>query len=484
MSETLAQPDHFLSEQQLHESNAHYLEAMAGFSADIPEIGARQEELAEAGEALIGQFAIEPTLFDDPSRSLVFATIANRWHDNQNQTGEASQKEHDFLLDSLTLLAYNHSPQLRVFKSDIEHQTGLSDEQEAKVYDRYTQHQLTAEIKEAIAGGILDGVKHRLKITEENEDPYEVRVLIIDPNGQTAYGLIAPKLPSYEDLPGETGAEKMRVLDSYGATRADATKWQKGLEARTTQMAHELNRDDAFGAAWVTTIDGKSTLCIAQATAEKILNPELTDNAEWYGESDLARDKAILEHEYTHTQGGHNLDNEITFGINVEEFRAEHFAGNKMGYMEIKGFFQDLRTITGDLLTAFMDSKPKGGSMTESYGHFINQLGLNTTLELLLAAPQNYIAEQSNSFHRAAYGHIGGFDGVLGRILERRIADGQGAPIEERLQERAQRWIDIVPDAPSSVAGQRKRVYGLNVISDLIVAHVEKLQAEASPISH
>ena len=321
-----------------------YGESLIAIAANISAIAEKQDLLNEVGGEIINQFNIEPSLFDNPARTIVFTCIADRWNQNKSCEGEAAQKEQDFLLDSLTLLAFDHSTQFAKYKLDIECPVVANEVRKQEVYKKYTNVQVTKELSEAINGGLLSDVKERLGITADNEDPFTLRVLSIDPKDQTTFGLTSPLMPSYEDIPGDRH-EKSRVIASNIVESKTVKQWKKGLAQRSLDMAAELGLEDSFGAAWVTTVNNVKTLCLAQGTAEKILHPEITVNLKGYSKEDHGREIAILEHEYTHTQGGVNLDQNILFGINAEEVRAEHFSGNRMGYQDVKGFYQDLQTI-------------------------------------------------------------------------------------------------------------------------------------------
>jgi hypothetical protein len=191
----------------------------------------------------------------------------------------------------------------------------------------------------------------------------------------------------------------------------------------------------------------------------------------------LEHDLAILAHEYVHTQGGLLLDRDVNFGVNLEELRAEHFAGNKQGYQDIKGLFSDYDVLTGHNIPEEFDTRPKGGTAAEVYGSIANRVGLSAMLELLMAAPKNYIAGQSNKYVRDAYSYIGGFDGVEHRIWEAEVAAGRGAEIEKRMTTMAQKLSAIVTDSSSAFSVEFWQNYrkgqGLNLVTDEIAARLQ-----------
>lgn len=463
-----AQEAEYLSDAQ------HAFEAQLGeLVVIVPEIQARPE-IMEAGKELVSEFDIKPSLFEDRGRSVVFTGIASRWAEVREKTDESSYKEKVFLANTIALLAHEHSDALQpaheAIKAEDEH---VDAETAHRVYEKYTDKQLSEAVKNKIAEGFLNTTKQKLGITPENEDEYDLRVLSIGDDAQT-YGLDAPAI-DYSlpfNHPNYVAAVQL----------ADGVKdWKRGLEARSKQFANELGLESVFAPAWVTDIKGKRTLCITSALAEKVLDPDVIENTNWYNEDYLERDLAILAHEYTHTQGGIILDNEVTFGINIEELRAEHFSGNKQGYQDIKGFFADYRALTGEDVASEFGARVKGGTAAEVYGLIANRIGLSKMVELILASPNNYVNEQTNSYRKEVHAYIGGFDGVEKSILEAEIKAGNGAEIEQRITSSARRILEIAAQSTSFDiefwANYRNR-QGLNVVTDLIAEQAKKLQQE------
>ena len=463
-------------QQQLIESMRRFEAGTTELTQIIPELQTRPE-IFDAGIDLINEFGIKPSLFENEGRTIVFTSIASRWAETSNKTDPNSLKEKVFVADTIALLANNHSYKLAEAKKiiDIENKE-LDDKATRRIYDKYTDDRLSAALTEQITnGGMLDAVKGRLSITAENEDPIVLRVLTVGSTMQTM-GLDVGQI-NYDYSTPNARAE----TEAAQQEQADVKHWKAGLKQRSIDMAKELGHDQAFADAWVTTIEGVKNLCVSSALAEKLLDPSLTKNTSHYGEKDLRNDLATLEHEYTHTQGGVNLDSGIIFGINIEELRAENFAENNLGYQDIKGFFRDYRLITGQDVAKELNQLPKGGSITEVYSLIANKVGINNMLNVLLASPNNYIEGQSNSFITEAYNHIGGFDGVLEAILAQEIANGNGTEIETRINNAAQQMLTVI-DRPDSVfdidslSNYRKR-FGLNVVTDMVAARAKSQKA-------
>lgn len=446
----------------LHESYLAFTARVQELEHTIPELTNRPEILS-AGKELIEQFGIKPSLFETGDRSLVFAGLASRAADDKDTSNEQA-----FVADAMALLAYEHSDRLAEAAKIIEsEESGYDETNVLRVYEKYTDTELSAVVSEKLHNGFLDPVKEKLGITQENEDPFDVRVLTIADTSQL-YGIDAPA-PNYD-------------LDFYSSefqsqtqTKQDVDAWKAGLEKRAEEFAKEMGQDSIFGPAWVHESKGKRTLCISSALAEKIRDPEVIKNTTWYNQDELDRDLAILAHEYTHTQGGVKVDGGVTFGINLEELRAERFSGDKQGYQEVKAFFQYYDILTGQNVAREMDERVKGGTTEEAFGAIANKIGLTKMIDVMLAVPNNYINKQSNVFLREAYEHIGGLDGVLKSIYDMQIAAGNELAINDRFNTIAEKLVEIDIDL-EFFSGYRKN-HGLVFMTDMLVSRAKELKA-------
>jgi hypothetical protein len=431
----------------------------------VPELTERHLAIEASGAALIEQYGLKKEMFESPERTLVFLGLAARRSKQMYVDIDAS--EATYIDDSMLALAHNYSDELGVRWTMSEERHEPPPEEAMRVYDRYTDRQLSEVLTKAINSGSLTDVKTRLGLTSENEVDFEIRVLTISGDGR-AHGL-RPKFP--EQLPKEF-RELQPVLDDYEVTRKQVRDWEAGLKERGNTFATEMGADNIFAEAWVSHIGDKQLLCLASPLAEKLLDRSLTENASYYDNETFTRDWAILEHEFTHTQGGVLLDEDVNFGINVEELRAEHFSGNNQGYQDIKGLFLDYTTLTGQSLTDIMAALPKGGEPIDVYSSIANQVGVESMVELLQCSPKNYFSAQSNPHNRAAFEHIGGYDGVLTKI-HAGIEDQ--ASIQSRIQMRADRVNEVaartsLTDYPMSTTDllSWRRKFGLNYVTDLV----------------
>ena len=432
----------------------------------IPELQALPE-IIEAGNKLIYDFQIAPSLFDDPGRCIIFTAIASKSADARFAIEMNDTKQ--FVENALTLLARKHSPFFVEADNEINaanQETVLDDERKLQVYERYTNQELTQQLAEKIQEGFLDDIKERLRVTQENEDAYILRVLDIT-NDYDFSSLARPKYD--ETLPWnhpdnkavEKAQEDMRVL-------------KEDLLLRNQSFAKEMGSMHETPLAWVEMVDGKNTLCVLRGVATAIVNPRMRGR---HGE-DWEYDISLLQHEYTHTQGGVQIDDDVAFGINIEELRAEYFSGNQHGYTDIKNLFNDYAQLTGHWIVDEFDKHKKGGSATEIYGSIANRIGLSLMLELVMSAPFVYQESQNNRYLAGALEHIAGYDAVLQKILDQEIARGGQNAITERITQKAARLADIDDvTIVESIFNERRR-YGLNIVTDLVGEKYKELTTE------
>ncbi len=415
------------TQNNLHELNEVLDASFASLSEQIPELRDNPEILSSVRE-LVEEFEIKPSFFSEPARGLLLSGIAARWA----KSAPDDVKEKTYVADIVTLLAHEHSDLLAEFSEQVKlDNEEFDDATRVRVYDRYTDRALSDEIQEMMSSGLIpqiEATKERLGITAENEDEYTIRVLSIADENDTN-SLSAPA-PDYSlGIRSSELAAQVQLKD-------DVKAWKKGLIERNMAFARELGVEEQFAPAWVTVLDGHKTLCISTALAEKIRDPQVIENSPLASQG-VDRDVAVLAHEYTHTQGGVTLDGGVTFGINAEELRAEHFSGDRHGYQDIKRFFAQYRIITGHSVKDGFDTRVKGGTSTEVLGDIANRVGLARMVDLALASPKNYIEHQSNVFIKEAYNYMGGFDGVLEGIYQDEVAAGRAEDIKERLEESA-----------------------------------------------
>lgn len=440
-----------------------------------PTIAENREVIETAGKQLIETYNLDDKTFEDSARGMLFTSIASRW-----SKASDDQAERLFLEDALTLLAYQHSPQLKeVYDYANKDDKEVSDEDALRVYDKYTNTEMTEELKEAINSGLLDGVKERLGINSENEDPFEIRVLSIG-DDYTSAGFQAPKGGDIDwSLPYDSPERiaQSKALQELVLTINAINDWKTGLKARTKAMSDELGHP-ITPAGWMTQINGKTFLCLAMTTVEKMVRPESTANASFYDEQSKLGDQAFLEHEYTHTQGGKTVERGTTFGISMEELRAEEYSGNRHGYGDVKAFARDFGIITGKDLVEYVTDGVKGGEAHMSYAELANSVGLDRMLEIVMVRPTVYDEKAVNLLNKMVGLHLGGFEGVELRLLADASATGQEKAIDERLTQRAQKIIDNTNLDYIGMYYHKRRTDGIITMTDRLEQRINELTAE------
>ncbi len=273
------------------------LKAQAKFAAvynqlsdTVPELKSRTEVM-EAGTELIAELGLHDSLFESGERALVFTGLAYRWSQVASDKGKDALREKEFVANVLTLLAHEHSEMLGELSGSVKKSEGFHEEQNTKrVYEKYTDTELSATVTEKIRNGFLDDIKKKLGIDETNEDPFEVRVLTLSDDTQL-HGLDAPAVDY--DLP----SNDKEFLASEGTVK-DIKSWKQGLKNRLLDFNKELGLErDTIPAAWVTELDGVRTLCITSPLGEKIRDASVIDNTRWYTKERLCDFRTRI---YTH----------------------------------------------------------------------------------------------------------------------------------------------------------------------------------------
>lgn len=442
-------------------SNEAFAVSLNEIAVNIPEVEESREAIQAAGAELIESFGIKPELFEAPFRSMIFTSISSRLAKlNEGEPQPSDRQEKEFIADATLLLAQRFTddyPDLRASLDEGDNPNQLSEDGIEAIYDKYTDTEHSKAVAEAIKGGLLDDVKKRMNITDENESPYDVRVLSISSGTMDTYGLFTayPELPDgWTDLPKDERDRLIRDAEDYANS---GSIWSEGLEKRSKDMKDSLG-SEGTAPAWVTTVNGRKQLCISLPLAEKILyKDEVTSGTPRYSDKDYEHDFAVLEHEFTHTQEGF-IDPAlgIDFGVSIEELRAEHFSGNKAGYGDVKSFFSDLALLTGEhVVDAFDEAENKGRDPVEILKPLANQVGIDRIVELMAVVPKNYAEEQSNAVRKGLHAHVGGYDGMLEKLYAERVARGEKDLIAQRIEKRAKRLLELNYDfwVPEQYAG-------------------------------
>ncbi len=448
-----------------------YEAALGSLANELPEVEKDRGLIGEAAKTLVAEFGIQPNLFQDQAHVLFFTAIAQRFGRLEASKADLEvgvyTREKEFIGDAVTLLALDKSDHFESTKELIDSdEVASSNVDRTNVYERFTNKEVSAELREAIdQKGLLDGVRLRLGITPDNEDSFEVRVLNIG-SDITAFGMmpiISDELSSknYND---PAWAEHFADFEAYKT-------WEAGFVKNGDRFKSELNMEGSIPMAWMTVIDGKKTLNIPIAFAEKMLHKDDVVNHQ-YDEAENARDVAVLEHEYTHTQGGLILDNDVYFGTPFEERRAEWFSNDRQGYQDIKGFFLDFIHVTGVNIFKMLEAHPKGGEASEFYTELASKIGLQRVLEVAIMPPRAYV-DDTRQIQKHVAENLGSFDNITKALYADMVKQGKEGEVNARLDE----WAQSLLDKPHDFwIEHRKGAFGLNFITDKLVTRLDSLK--------
>ncbi len=389
------------------------LDILAG---ELPEVAVKREAIRGYGEQLIHEFDIDEKLFDAP-HSFFFAALADRYAQAHEPSISDAERiaEKEFVADALMLLAGDKSGHYARLKTSMG-EAGHTDAYEKQVYDRFTNQQLTAELRDAINhNGLLDEARKRMGVTSDNEDPFVLKVLNV-----TAPNVDAGMRPA--------GYEDAKEYEAY----------IRGLQKNTDEFIAALG-GGSVGVAWNCTLDGVRYLVMPTPIAEKLLYEEVhgPDSTEKIRK----RDVGVVEHEFAHTQGGYNLDGKIYYGISAEEVRAEQLSNNRNGYQDVKSLVDDLSVAANFNIRSLIDAAPKGGTAEAFYTAVAAKIGLQNTLEFALITPTDYASRvDPNSIQGKVAAHVSG-DALIERVYTQSMQDPQKAEqITSRIKRIAGMW--------------------------------------------
>lgn len=446
---------------------------VAQLSHEIPEVAAHQEGIVARGEELIDEFGLKPEFLEDGAHALFFSAIAQRYDDLEQRKDTLSvdeyTREKEFIADATVLLALGSSEYYDEMKPLIDTNNKHETEYEEVVYDKFTNVPVSKELARAIhETDLLAGVKGRLGVTAENEDPFEVRVMNI--SDETTLGGMHPSMPkALENEPYNSKGWR-----DFEADTEAFKEYAEGLQAGAKQFREALDFQGRIPGAWVADVKGVKTLVISLPFAEKILYKDET-RASYYSEDDWDRDFAVLEHEYTHTQGGLNLGGNVFYGVAAEEKRAERFSRDRNGYGDIKGADLDLHIVAGIDTATFMDSETKGGTAESFFTMIAKEVGLQTALEMALTVPSAYVEDEARPLQAHVARHLGGPDELTKRIYHKVLQDpASRAAMDERMDKFAKK-IASMPSADYWAA--YRRGMGLKFVTEKIEERVAAIQA-------
>jgi hypothetical protein len=442
--------------------------SLDGLSQDLPEIAEKRELILQGGQELIDEWQIKPEFFDDRSRAVFFAAIAERnaTVNTSGNTSNTAYKEKEFIANVTTMLAAPYSEYSEELQRAINPEDTYKDEVIDALYDKFTNKEVTAELQTALDDNLLHNVRQRLGVTDENEDPYTLRVINVGQDS-TMYGM-RPSLPAnHFSLKSDDP-----LMQAYWEDMASFKLYEKGIQRNTEEFLGSTGKD-TIPVAWVTHGDnGEAALNLPLPTAEKLLHADeiLLDDNEFSNKDYVAEAQATLEHEYAHTQGGLFV-NGLSFGIMAEERRAELMSGDKMGYQDAKGLIDvDMAALTGVLAAEYMKAHEKGGNPEEFYPLIAKKLGMQSALEFALVVPDAYMSDR-RPLQKQVNEYLGGING-----FEERLYKANPDWVDERID----RWAEgsYKRQSVGQWLAMRKNMNGLGFVTDKMRDALTRKRAE------
>jgi hypothetical protein len=381
------------------------------------------EELRHSAHDLILTFGVSPEFFDTSFHGMVLMAVAKEHLVDLRQISDEADTEvqnHQLFVRSLmALLTTEH----KSFGSEQ-----VDDTRVMEVYDKFTNWQLTEDLKRQIeSSGMLRSVQERMGITEPEQ--IEIRVLNLVGDDTYASYLLPPSVDPAEYAGDYTNPELRSRIKKHEEDRELLEGYLARLRRSTLDYNLELGRDgDAPNQiAWVKMMGDRQVMVLPAPIAELLAYPA-EERARHFKADEFERLVSILEHEYVHTQGGVLAESGLGLGIGLEEVRAEHFSGNKHGYQDVKRHFAYKGVAEGvkirDMLDSYAVSNPY--SPDSFYLQISKNLGLGGLLDATLAFPRVYVeAAEPNSPFRIVDEYVGGLDGLEERSFSRMVENGK-----------------------------------------------------------
>lgn len=398
----------------------------------------KSPDLQTAVDTLAREFNIRPEFFvgeKGSARTLLLASVASNLVqlEKAGKTPMDNFYEFAMLADATAFIALDFIDGYDdlVKEAKEESEGVLSESAKEQILHKYRSKELTLAMEEKVKAGLLDTVKHRLGITAANEDPYTLVVLSIAQDSERANLSIGTPIEYATPEEEDSNLEAARAKDNRALENYDFNKlWGDGLVERRKRFEGEFQ--GGVATAFVEKLNGTTYLCMPADLAELIVYDGVPDQrTSSYDKYEQNGAQAYLEHEYTHTQGFTALENLV--GISLEEYRAELFSDNRLGYTEVKFFFQDMYLTTGFSLQSALESRPKGGGTEALYGDIAANVGLDMLVKIATVLPASYARDQSSALTRGLNKVVGGYGGIVAELHNRAVESGEGEKVDQRI---------------------------------------------------
>lgn len=391
---------------------------VAALAYDHPELHSQDLEerrilVEQTSVGMAFEAGLDGSYFDDATNVVLLNAIADSWVSNeekaiQNPYDERIAREREMLVETLLMLAGKKSSALLEIAEKnpalASQFMNLESEKEREdVLDSFYETITNADLSERVLGILLetgDGsflAKQRemLGITDENEQPFTVRVLDIGDiyDIQLLGGTSEVSWPKRRK--NETGLERHKNdIDFRRAVQKMNLQTTYAEQLETNQSKYDEQFTEEFGelpVAFVRLKDGQVPEIVLQlGEALAVVNTRDGNKTKLDNET-LESRLAFLRHEYAHTQKKLIRGNKYQLGLMLEERKAELVSDDRQGYSDVKLFFTDLFKATGiKTLDILEDSLTQDNALARVLSQLSNSIGLRNALLLMVNKPLPY----------------------------------------------------------------------------------------------
>ncbi|MFV0484818.1 MAG: hypothetical protein ACK5MU_01120 [Candidatus Saccharimonadales bacterium] len=411
-------------------------------------------EMQDRAQDIAGELNFDDEFFADDARMMTLLMVAESSVAADGLPEEKQAQEREMLMDVLLAAGAEHSATARemaktdeVFR-DRYFDSGEVAEIEQAQYeflDARVDEELSAGVYEAMKGEYLADVREKLGVTTETEQPFDVKVVkfveypfMLKNMGVFGEEMEFPALTADGEDP-EVAEQRKKAREWNGRVQEALTPYTDAKKEYAEKFEPELGKFVAFLRS------DTNTIYMSAVHAYAILGEETMDGFGERGtvksESDMAKEAAVIRHEYVHSQkimvrGAHSQ-----LGLSVEERRAELLSGDKQGYQDEKNFFLDMTFATNYNMMRRLEE----ASQTDNpYASFVTKvsesIGMRSALLMMAATPPAYEKnkEMSPNFVSLDYlkqdGDESAYDAIVGSELERFGDDGMKELVENYVE--------------------------------------------------
>ncbi len=321
----------------------------------------KDKTLSAVSELLSG-FELDQAFWDDESSSLIALGIGSIFK-NDSQNRDTYRKE-------MYLFAKPHLKKLPSGIKDDSFQSADEDDTALKVINKYTDQQLTSEVKNTItSSGVVDDLNNKLD-EGYKKDVQSVNVVVMD-------------------------------FNSY--------------DSRQKSFAKEHYMYGVSPKMWVESFGDQIYILMTKEYAQSFI------------ENPRGSERSSIVHELVHS---YNPFNRGELGRSVEERRAELLSGDKSAYYDAKQMFIYLTVFSGYDATSLLEGT--SSSPINFYTTLYKDLGVKLANNIVASWPSVFLGE-AQSPSAEVNGTIGGYDNIIKQAVvigdkdksakDKRIAD-------------------------------------------------------------